>query len=373
MMNGGSTWRCLLIVKSESVRTTNRGMNVIRVLIVDDSAIVRKMLSHQFSRVPDLEVVGVAPDAYVARDMIVAAKPHVITLDLEMPRMDGLTFLRKLMQHHPMPVVVFSSLTEDGSDLALEALQAGAVDVICKPGPMQDVASVTEELVAKIKDAAKANVRRPVAVAERSLSSMWPSTEIEAARKVVAIGASAGGTSALEVILQSMPGNAPGCIITQHMPPFFIPGLAARLNQHSKMDVKQAEDGDLVLPGIVLIAPGDKHLLLRCSGTRCYVTIKDGPRVNGHRPSVDVMFQSVAKAAKADAVGVLLTGMGKDGAQGLLEMREAGAGTIVQDEATCVVFGMPRAAIELGAVEHISRLERISSEILRVVKGRSIR
>ena len=335
---------------------------MIKVLIVDDSAVVRQILQGALSADPEIEVVGTAPDPFVARDMIVERRPDVLTLDVEMPRMDGLTFLRKLMHYFPMPVVVVSSLTPEGSNLAIEALSDGAVEVMCKPGAAFTVGDMAAELVEKVKTAAHAHVtRRTKAQPGEREKALGRTTN-----RVIAIGASTGGTVALEYILSRMPVDAPGIVITQHMPAMFTKQFANRLNQLSHMDVREAVDGDSVVPGVALIAPGDYHMVLRRSGARYLVQVKSGPLVQRQRPSVEVLFHSVARSAGSNAVGVILTGMGADGAQGLLEMRQARAMTIAQDEASCVVFGMPKAAIDLGAADRILGLERIPHEILRL-------
>ncbi len=340
---------------------------MIRVLVVDDSAVVRQIFAQQLARDPELEVVGSAPDPYVARDLIVQRQPDVITLDIEMPRMDGLTFLRKLMHYHPMPVVVVSSLTPAGGELALEALAAGAVDVMCKPGASFTVGDMAPLLVEKLKGAAAIDLsrRRPA-----PMPAAEPTALSRTTNQVLALGASTGGTVALEHILRGFPENAPGTVIAQHMPEQFTTCFAARLDGLTRMRVREAQDGDSVTPGVALLAPGNRHMLLRRSGARYYVQVRDGPRVNRYRPSVDVMFRSVAQAAGRNALGVILTGMGGDGARGLLEMRQAGAETFAQDEATCVVFGMPRVAIECGAVAQVLPLERIAGEVLRAVEHR---
>ncbi|HEY5282046.1 MAG TPA: chemotaxis response regulator protein-glutamate methylesterase [Polyangia bacterium] len=334
---------------------------MIKVLIVDDSAVVRQILQGVLSADPEIQVVGTAPDPFVARDLIVERKPDVITLDMEMPRMDGITFLRKLMHYFPMPVIVVSSLTPEGSTLALEALSAGAVDVMCKPGAAFTVGDMANELVEKVKVAAHAKVgRKALGTVER------PGALGRTTNKVIAIGASTGGTVALEHILSRMPVDAPGIVIAQHMPAMFTKQFAGRMDQLSAMEVREAVDGDSVVPGVALIAPGDFHMLLKRSGARYYVAVKTGPMVHRQRPAVEVLFRSVSRAAGANAVGVILTGMGADGAQGLLEMRQAGAATIAQDEASCVVYGMPRAAVELGAAERILGLEHIPREMLHL-------
>jgi two-component system chemotaxis response regulator CheB len=339
---------------------------VIKVLVVDDSAVVRQMLSQQLRSDPEIEVVGAAPDPYVARDLIVNLRPDVITLDIEMPRMDGLTFLRKLMHHRPMPVVVVSSLTTAGSRMALEALACGAIAVLNKPGTAYEVGDLARELIAVVKAAARVQVKSQHLGLDRApLAPLARTTS-----QIVAIGASTGGTVALEKILVTLPQDSPGIVITQHMPEVFTRTFADRLNTLSQLEVREAADGDSVVAGVALVAPGNHHLLLRRSGARYVVSVRTGPLVSGHRPSVDVMFRSVAEAAGRNAVGVILTGMGGDGAKGLLEMRHAGAATIAEDESTCVVFGMPQVAIKAGAVEHVLPLPQIPRQILALVKER---
>ena len=342
-----------------------------RVLVVDDSAVVRQIFSRELAKDPEIEVVGAAPDPFVARDLIVQRKPDVLTLDLEMPRMDGITFLRKLMHYYPLPVVVVSSLTPAGGELAMEALAAGAVDVMCKPGAAFTVGNMAAQLVEKVKAASHVDLKRRVQ--QRAAQPQPPPRALSrTTNQVLAIGASTGGTVALEAILKAFPVNAPGIVITQHMPEMFTKYFADRLNQVAQLEVREAVEDDSVVPGVALIAPGNKHLLLKRSGARYHVSVRDGPRVNRHRPSVDVMFRSVAQAAGRNAVGVILTGMGGDGAQGLLEMRKAGAHTLAQDEASCVVFGMPKVAIELGAAEHVVGLDAMAGEILRTVEQRAV-
>lgn len=335
---------------------------MIKVLVVDDSAVVRQILQAALGADPEIEVVGTAPDPFVARDLIVQRRPDVVTLDVEMPRMDGITFLRKLMHYFPLPVIVVSSLTPEGSGLALDALASGAVEVMCKPGASFTVGDMGEALVEKVKIAAHAKVTK----IDRSSRATSSSALGRTTNKVVALGASTGGTVALEHILARMPVDAPGMVIAQHMPAMFTKQFAARMDQISEMEVREAVDGDSVIPGVALIAPGNYHMLLKRSGARYFVAVKSGPMVHRQRPAVEVLFRSVARAAGSNAVGVLLTGMGEDGAQGMLEMRQAGAFTIAQDEASCVVFGMPRAAIALGAADRVVGLDRIPGEILRV-------
>ncbi len=334
----------------------------VRVLVVDDSAVVRNVFHQGLARDPEIEVVGAAPDPYVARDLILEKEPDVITLDVEMPRMDGITFLHKIMRYRPTPVIVVSSLTPSGGALALEALAAGACDVMCKPGGAYSVGDMTADLAQRVKDVAAAGIR---AVPAPAPDPPGPTRALtRTTNQVVAIGASTGGTVAVERILKRLPHNAPGILITQHMPELFTRLFAARLREASHLDVREARGGESVLPGVALVAPGDRHLLLRRSGARYLTEVKDGPRVNRHRPSVDVMFRSVAHTAGRNAVGVLLTGMGGDGAQGLLAMHQAGAHTVAQDEASCVVFGMPKVAIDLGAVDRVLPVDRIAGEIM---------
>jgi len=348
------------------------GQERIKVLVVDDSAIVRQILKDQLSKEPDIEVVGTAPDPYVARDKIMKLSPDVLVLDVEMPRMDGITFLKKLMRYRPMPVIIFSSLTPHGSELALEALKAGAVEVMAKPGGSYSVGEAIVQLAHKIRAASKAKFLKyvpkdlpPLPLDEEPTTSLSVQMGSDL---VVAIGASTGGTEALRVVLERMPLSCPPILVVQHMPPGFTAAFAKRLNEVCKIEVREARDGDSLFPGTALIAPGGLHMTLSRSGNRLYVRLKDGPLVNYQRPSVDVLFSSVAKAVGPRAIGVIMTGMGSDGARGLLEMKRAGARTIAQDEATCVIFGMPKEAIKLGAVEEVVPLEEIPSRILRAAR-----
>ena len=339
-------------------------LNKIRVLAIDDSAIVRQVLTRELSHYPDIEVVGTAPDPYVGRDKIVELSPDVLLLDVEMPRMDGVTFLRKLMLYRPMPVIIVSSLTAKGSTLALDAMAAGAVDVMCKPGSAFSVAEMTEQLVQKIRAVRWANVKRSDPVeSERTVRPATLSIA-QTTHKIIAIGASTGGTEAIREVLERFPANAPGTVIVQHMPAYFTTSFAERLNHLCAMEVREAADGDSVRPGLALIAPGNYHMLLKRSGARYYVEIRDGPTVCLQRPSVDVLFKSSARYAGANAVGAILTGMGSDGAKGLLEMRQAGAWTIAQDEKTSVVYGMPAKAVEFGAACAQLPLQRIADALL---------
>ncbi len=344
------------------------GGGPIRVLIVDDSAVVRQVLSKSLASQPDIEVVGTATDPYVARDKIVQLEPDVITLDVEMPRMDGLTFLRKLMQHHPMPVIILSSLTNKGGKLALEAIEAGAVEVLSKPGGSFSVGEMADQLADKIRAAARAKpVSRAASPAAAPAKLQSLGTNIDLTQKIVAIGASTGGTEAIKEVLTRLPPSVPGIVIVQHMPPRFTTAFAERLNGLCAFEVKEGADGDSVFPGRCLIAPGNFHMMLRRSGARYLVDVKTGPMVHHQRPAVDVLFRSVAKHAGRNALGVILTGMGADGAEGLLLMKQAGSPTLGQDEASSVVYGMPKAAFEMGAVQRQLPLAEMAAEIMRQV------
>lgn len=340
-------------------------MSKIKVLIVDDSAVVRKIFSEELSKYPDIEVIGVAPDPYVARDKIVNLKPDVITLDIEMPRMDGLTFLRKLMKYYPMPTIIVSSLTPQGGKLTLEAMDIGAVDVVAKPNSAYSVGDMSAQLAEKIRAASRARLIKHDETVRTDSEPMRALAQTS--NKVIAIGSSTGGTEALKAILTKMPPNSPGIVMVQHMPANFTTAFAARLNDLSQITVKEAQDNDSVTPGTALLAPGNYHMILRRSGARYYVEVKTGPMVHHQRPAVDILFKSTAKYAGANAIGVILTGMGADGAEGLLEMKQAGASTIAQDEKSCVVFGMPKEAIKLGAADKVVSLEHIASEIVKMV------
>jgi two-component system, chemotaxis family, protein-glutamate methylesterase/glutaminase len=345
---------------------------MIRVLVVDDSALVRKLLTDELSRYDDITVVGTAVDPYVARERILALKPDVITLDVEMPRMDGLSFLAKLMKHYPIPVIIVSSLTPKHSDAAIRALSLGAVDVIGKPGSAMSVPDISRQLVQSIRAAARAKVvRRSEPEVESTLRSAQQPVlaGLALTHKIVALGASTGGTQALEAVLTKLPAAMPGVLICQHMPEKFTASFAQRLNSVCALEVREAKDGDLVVPGLALVAPGNFHMLLTLSGAQYKVRVKDGPRVHHQRPAVDILFSSVARAAGQNAVGAIFTGMGADGAKGLLQMREAGAHTIAQDEASCVVFGMPKEAIKLGAAVDVLPLNQIAGALQSSVAG----
>jgi two-component system chemotaxis response regulator CheB len=350
----------------------------IRVLIVDDSAVVRQTLRDVLSSDAEIEVIAAAGDPFVAAERISQQTPDVITLDIEMPRMDGLTFLQKLMAQHPIPVVICSSLAEENAQSTLKALEFGAVDIITKPrlGTKQFLEESRVIICQAVKAAAAVRFRgpRPVHTVEPKLTAdviLPPATRamIETTEKVVVIGASTGGTEALKTLLEALPPDAPGIVIVQHMPELFTRAFAARLNSQCAISVKEAETNDTVLRGRALIAPGNHHMLLKRSGARYFVEIKDGPLVCRHRPSVDVLFRSAARYAGQNAVGVILTGMGDDGARGMLEMKKAGAATIAQDEATCVVFGMPKEAIKLNGVDKVLPLGSVPSVMLSLARS----
>jgi two-component system, chemotaxis family, protein-glutamate methylesterase/glutaminase len=345
----------------------------IGVLIVDDSALVRQTLAAILSSDPEIQVLGTASDPYAAAEQIQEQVPDVITLDIEMPRMDGLTFLKKLMSQHPIPVVVCSSLAGEGTQSALRALEYGAVEIITKPrlGTRQFLEESSILLCQTVKAAASARLQRlnPIHTVQPKLTAdaILPAAThamAETTEKVVAIGASTGGTEALKTLLEALPADCPGIVIVQHMPELFTRAFADRLDSLCSITVKEAESNDTILRGRALIAPGNHHLLLKRSGARYFVEIRDGPLVSRHRPSVDVLFRSAARYAGQNAVGVILTGMGDDGARGMLEMKQAGAATIAQDEASCVVFGMPKEAIKLNCVDRIVPLEAVAASIL---------
>jgi len=353
----------------------------IRVLIVDDSASVRQSLKQVLEADPDIEVTATAPDPYAAVARIEECEPDVITLDVEMPRMDGLTFLEKLMSQHPIPVVICSSLTGKGSDTALAALDRGAVEIITKPklGTREFLLESSIRICDAVKSAARAGARkpRPAIPPERSRAGPKLTADAVLARaasramiatteKVVAVGASTGGTEALREFLEALPADAPGIVIVQHMPEKFTASFAARLDQLCRVNVREAADGDSVIRGQALVAPGNRHMLLKRSGARYFVEVRDGPLVNRHRPSVDVLFRSTARYAGRNAIGVIMTGMGDDGARGMLEMKEAGAVNLAQDEASCIVFGMPAEAIKMGGVQRVLPLSLLADEVVRL-------
>lgn len=342
----------------------------IRVLIVDDSAVVRKVFTSELSSERGIQVVGTAPDPYVARDKILRLKPDVVTLDIEMPRMDGLTFLKKLMKHYPIPVIIVSSLTSKGSTMAMEALAAGALEVISKPNASYSVGDMSLQLAHKIKAIANVDMRRQTQLETVEIPPVLPDGANALSRttsRIIAIGASTGGTEAIKVLLMGMPPNAPGILIVQHMPANFTASFAERLDSLCQIRVKEAVSGDSATNGLALLAPGNRHMLLKRSGARYVVEVKDGPMVHHQRPSVDVLLRSVARNAGNNSVGIVLTGMGGDGAVGLKELRDTGAHTIAQDEKSCVIFGMPKEAIKAGGVESVVPLNQISQVALEMV------
>ncbi len=343
-------------------------MNKIKVLIIDDSALVRKVLTETINATADIEVIGSAPNPFIGRDMIVQLKPHLILLDIEMPKMDGLTFLEKLMVHYPMPVIVVSSLGDSGGEVAMKAMELGALEVVKKPGASYSIVDMKEQLIDKIRAASKVKIfpklqKTAIAKTLKKTSSM-----IRTTNKVVAIGASTGGTVALTELLTRLPANIPPILIVQHMPEGFTYKFAERLNSLCKFEVKEAKHGDYVLSGRVLLAPGNKHMVIKRDGANYFVEIKDGPLVFHQRPAVEVLFYSMAKYVGNNAIGVILTGMGKDGAEGLLEMKKNGAYTIAQDEKSSVVFGMPKEAIALGGVDDICPLPGIPFAIMKYIE-----
>ncbi len=335
-----------------------------RILVIDDSALVRRLLCEALARMPDVEVVGTAQDPYVARERIVELEPDVLTLDIEMPRMDGLSFLDKLMQHHPLPVVVISSLTPRGSEMAMRAYELGATEVLCKPTSSYDVADLGPALGRAVQAAAASRPRKR-SPASPTRSPLSPLKLERTTMKVLAIGASTGGTEAIRAVVERLPADTPGTIIVQHMPPLFTASFAKRLDGLGAMRVAEAAGGEVLNPGFAYVAPGGHHLVVQRSGATYILVVRDGPPVHFQRPAVDVTFLSVANAAGANAVGVILTGMGTDGASGLAAMRKAGAHTIGQDEASCVVYGMPKAAFDAGAVAEVLPLDSIADGIVR--------
>ncbi len=351
-------------------------MSIVNVLVVDDSAVVRQVVGATLEQDSGIRLMGTAPDPLFALERMKKEWPDVIVLDVEMPRMDGITFLKKIMAERPTPVVICSTLTEKGTETSVQALAAGAVAVVAKPkvGLREFLESGGNDLVSTVKAASRANVarlaRKPVSApaAKLNADAILPPAATRAMAQttdgIVAIGTSTGGTQALEVVLTALPRTAPGMVIVQHMPERFTAAFAARLNDLCQIEVREAQNNDRVMPGRALIAPGGKHMLLKRSGAQYHVEVIDGPLVNRHRPSVDVLFRSVAKFAGGNALGIIMTGMGDDGAAGLLEMRNAGANTIGQDEATCVVYGMPKEAVKRGGVERASPLEGIPQDIL---------
>lgn len=345
-------------------------MAKIRVLIIDDSALVRSLLTEIINREPDMEAIGAAPDPLAAREMIRASNPDVLTLDVEMPRMDGLDFLERLMRLRPMPVVMVSTLTERGAEVTLRALELGAVDFVAKPriGIASGMQELARDIADRIRAAAQAKLHRragaPQAPAPEGQAKARPASYSRlSTEKLIAIGASTGGTEAIREVLTRLPADSPAVLITQHMPPGFTRSFAQRLDSSCRITVSEAEDGERVLPGHAYVAPGGRHMRLARSGSNYVVAIDDGEPVNRHRPSVDVLFRSVAAYAGPNALGVMLTGMGKDGAAAMLEMKRAGSFTIAQDEASCIVFGMPKEAIALGAVDEVLPVTRIAERL----------
>lgn len=349
----------------------------IKVLVIDDSALIRGVMKEIINRENDMECVGAAPDPLVAREMIKALNPDVLTLDVEMPKMDGLDFLERLMRLRPMPVLMISTLTEGGSDITFRALELGAVDFVSKP--KLDIARGMEEyaieITDKIRAVAQARVRKtfiaPLIQEKFSADAILPSAagRFSSTEKLIVIGASTGGTEAIKEVLTNLPADAPGVLVTQHMPEHFTKSFADRLNSLCKISVKEAEHNERILPGYAYIAPGHSHLLLKRSGARYIVELNQGPLVNRHRPSVDVLFRSAANVAGANALGIILTGMGKDGVQGLLEMKQSGSHTIAQDEASCVVFGMPKEAIAAGGVREVLPLQNIARRTMEYLSS----
>ncbi|MCX5688174.1 MAG: chemotaxis response regulator protein-glutamate methylesterase [Planctomycetota bacterium] len=338
----------------------------IKVLVVDDSAVVRQALSAGLDKYPDIEVVGCASDPFVAREMILSLNPDVLTLDIEMPRMDGLTFLQKLMAARPIPTIVVSSVAPSGSRVAMACLEAGAFDVVAKPSAACSLGETVDQICQLIR---AASGTKPVAKPPTS-NAPPPLANFNTTHKIILIGASTGGTEATRAVLRRFPVATPGIVIVQHMPPGFTRLYAESLGNSCTMRVKEAADGDAVIPGLVLLAPGNQQLRLTRDGARYVVRVFDGPRVSSHRPSVDVMFGSAAKAAGPNAVATLLTGMGSDGAQGLLELRKSGAHTIAQSERTCVVYGMPAEAVKIGAACEVADLDEIPSLIARAIAAK---
>ncbi|MCP4153332.1 MAG: chemotaxis response regulator protein-glutamate methylesterase [bacterium] len=354
-------------------------MGKVKVLIVDDSASVRQTLTKILNSDPAIEVIDSASDPFVAAQKMEREVPDVITLDVEMPRMDGITFLKKIMSQHPIPVVICSSLTKNGAETTLKAMEYGAVELITKPklGTKQFLEEASIRICDAVKAAAKVNPKqlrlkeykvRPKLTADAVIPHTKNRAMTHTTETVVAVGASTGGTEALKEFLMAMPEDAPGIVIVQHMPENFTAAFSRRLNSLCRITVKEGEDNDTVIPGKAIIAAGNKHMLLKRSGARYYVEIKDGPLVSRHRPSVDVLFRSAARYAGKNAVGIIMTGMGDDGAKGLKEMHDAGGHTIAQDEKSCVVFGMPKEAIALGGVDKVIHLRGIPSYMLRLCK-----
>jgi two-component system, chemotaxis family, protein-glutamate methylesterase/glutaminase len=342
----------------------------IRVLVVDDSAMVRAFLKRELSSAPDIEVVDTATDPFHARELIAKHKPDVLTLDIEMPRMDGITFLLKLMEHHPIPTVIFSSLTTKGSAMVLEAMQAGAVEVVCKGSSAYSAGEARDELLRAVRAASKAKLHKREANSGATSGKIQTNSHLTTTtNKVIAIGASTGGTIALEHIFRALPGNMPGMVVSQHMPREFTAHFAKRLNQLCDMNIQESKGGELIVTGQAFIAPGGKHLKVIRQGGNYVTQLDDGPMVHFQKPSCDVMFQSVAEQCGKNAVGMILTGMGADGAAGLLAMRQKGAHTLGQDEKSCIVYGMPKVAAEMGAVEFVVTLNDMATALIKTVSA----
>ncbi|MDH5392529.1 MAG: chemotaxis response regulator protein-glutamate methylesterase [Gammaproteobacteria bacterium] len=364
-------------------------MSKIKVLIVDDAALMRKLLTEILSSSPKIEVVGTAADPIIARDKIKQLNPDVITLDVEMPRMDGVTFLKNLMRLRPTPVVMISTLTEDGADVTLEALESGAIDYIPKPKAdfEHSLNDYAKDIIEKVITASTVKVSKierriknfenmkisPKLSADAILKGATKSGIKNTTDKFIAIGASTGGTEAVKEVLMALPSDVPGIVIAQHIPGTFSSSFAKRLNEYSSLTVREARDGDQILPGHAYLAPGDRHLIIKRTGAKYICELNDGPEVNRHKPSVDVLFRSVALSAGPNAMGIMLTGMGADGAQGLLEMKQAGAFNIAQDEKTSVVWGMPGAAVNIGAVHQEAALENVAKEILKYARKNTVK
>ncbi|MDG0815292.1 protein-glutamate methylesterase/protein-glutamine glutaminase [Bdellovibrio svalbardensis] len=350
-------------------------MAKIRVLIVDDSAVIRKLLEKIFSSSPDIEVVGTASDPYIARDKLVQLKPDVMTLDVEMPRMDGISFLEKVMQHFPTRTIIFSSLAKTGSETYFRALEAGAIEIMEKPSidVSQSLETLSKDIIEKVRVVAKARVNAIAKVAAPSgpVAKVARTSLARTTHQMIAVASSTGGTEALKVFLSGMPADIPGTVVVQHMPPGFTKSFADNLNKMFPFEVKEAEEGDQVVPGRVLIAPGNYHMEITRSGAYYYVKLHQGPALHSVRPAADYLMKSVAKFAGKNALGVVLTGMGKDGAEGLLEMKNAGAYTVAQNEETCVVYGMPAAAVALGAADKVLALDKIAGDLLKQLSARN--
>ena len=348
----------------------------LKVLIVDDSAVVRRVLTSLINAEHDMEVVGTAPDPYSARDKLVSLKPDVMTLDIEMPRMDGLTFLKKVMAHFPIPTVIVSSVTKQGCETSMKALELGAVSVVPKPSEAYSIESIEPQLLHAIRAAAVARIntspipRQDTTSYKQYTPSEPPKTmlsSITTTNKIIVIGSSTGGTEALKEVIYKLPANCPGILVVQHMPAGFTHAFANRLNDNAQIQVREAKDGDSVTPGLCLIAPGDFHMVLRRDGARYLVRIKKGPQVWYQRPAVDVLFKSVAEFAGSNAIGCILTGMGKDGAQGIRLLKDAGCINVAQDEKTSVVYGMPKAAFETGGIDYVEPLDNIAHKLMEIV------